>query len=230
MHFDTADIPLGTDTTVEQILLPTTAPPPTTDLSEQFSQFWAFFSKLSIKQLKTQSSIGNLQNHLLSRIHYLEKASTNARTQQEQDLRGHFKSVRREVQIPKTVLSFEEHEFKQGVLAQSGIFSTDLDTIRKEVRDISKELDDKLAVIRNDLLEFRVETQGQLGSLSTNLAKLLAFVTKGRDDKKGEVSSIHGRGQPPSGDGDGSGSRSEPSRKRGSSGSRQKSWRYWLNE
>ncbi|KZV23536.1 protein ASPARTIC PROTEASE IN GUARD cell 1-like [Dorcoceras hygrometricum] len=74
--------------------------------------------------------------------------------------------------------------------------------LRKEVKDLkadlSKEFDDKVAVI-----------------LMT---------------KKGEVSSSHGRGQPPPGDGGSGGSKSEPSRKRGSSGSRQKSWRYWLNE
>ncbi|KZV17580.1 hypothetical protein F511_25233 [Dorcoceras hygrometricum] len=208
MHFNAEDISLGTDT-VEQILLPTTAAP-TTDLSEQFAQLRASISQLSIKQLQTQSSIGNLQNHLLSRIDDLEKAYANARTQQDQDLRGHFKSVCQEVQIQKTALSFEVHEFKQGVQAQSGIFSTDLATISKG-RDLSKEFDDKLAVIRNALLEFRVETQGQLASLSTNLSELIAFVTKGRDDKKGEVGSSHGRGQPPPGDGGGSGSRSEPS-------------------
>ncbi|KZV43283.1 replication protein A 70 kDa DNA-binding subunit B-like [Dorcoceras hygrometricum] len=225
MHFDTADIPLGTDTAVEQILLPTTAAPLTTNLSEQFAQLRASISQLSIKKLKTQRSIGNVQNHLLSRINDLEKAYANARTQQEQDLRGHFKSVRQEVQIQKTALSFEVHEFKQGVRAQSGIFSTDLATIRNEVRDVSKEFDDRLAVIRNDLLEFLVETQGKLASL--------AFVTKGRNDKKGEVGSSHVRSQPPPpppGDGGNSGSRGEPSRKIGRSGSTQKSWRYWLNE
>ncbi|KZV32867.1 hypothetical protein F511_06131 [Dorcoceras hygrometricum] len=190
MHFNAEDISLGTDTVVAQILLPTTAGP-TIDLSEQFAQLRASISQLSIKKLKTQSSIDNLQNHILSRIDDLEKASANARTQHDQDLRGHFESIRHEVQIQKTALFFEVHEFKQGVRARD-IFSTDLATIHKEVRDLSKEFDDKLAVIHNDLLEFRVETQGQLASLSTNLAELIAFVTKGRDDKKGEVGSSHG--------------------------------------
>ncbi|KZV47124.1 hypothetical protein F511_34468 [Dorcoceras hygrometricum] len=158
MKFDTDDITLGTEIAVEQILLSATAAP-TTDLSEQFAQLRASISQLSIKLLRTQSNIGNLQNHLLSRIDDLEKASANARTQQDQDLRG--------------------------IRAQSGIFSTDLANIRKEVRDLSKEFDDKLATIRNDLLEFRVETQGQYATLSANLAELIAFVTKGRDDKKG---------------------------------------------
>ncbi|KZV30178.1 hypothetical protein F511_20808 [Dorcoceras hygrometricum] len=75
----------------------------------------------------------------------------------------------------------------------------DLDATRKEVRDIkaalSKDFDDKLADIRNELLEFRVETLGQLASLSTNLAELIAFLTKGSYDKKGKGSSS--RPQPP---------------------------------
>ncbi|KZV06864.1 hypothetical protein F511_45654 [Dorcoceras hygrometricum] len=88
------------------------------------------------------------------------------------------------------------HEFKKAVRAQNAFVTTDLADLRKKVKDLKAELskyfDDKLAVIRNDLLEFRVETQGQLASLSTNLAELIAFVTKGRYDKKGEVGSSHG--------------------------------------
>ncbi|KZV16291.1 interaptin [Dorcoceras hygrometricum] len=87
------------------------------------------------------------------------------------------------------------------VRAQNAILSTDLEDVRQEVKDLkdglSKDFDDKLVVIRNDLLEFRVETQGRLAFLGTNLAELIAFITKGSDDKKGEVSSSHGRGQPP---------------------------------
>ncbi|KZV14614.1 vacuolar protein sorting-associated protein 51 [Dorcoceras hygrometricum] len=70
-------------------------------------------------------------------------------------------------------------------------FSTDLANIRKEVRDLSNEFDYKLAVIRNDLFEFRVETQEQFATLRDNLAELIAFVTKGRDDQKGGRVSRH---------------------------------------
>ncbi|KZV24918.1 hypothetical protein F511_24926 [Dorcoceras hygrometricum] len=106
----------------------------------------------------------------------------------------------------------------------------DLDATRKEVRDIkaalSKDFDDKLADIRNELLEFRVETLGQLASLSTNLAELIAFLTKGSDDKKGEGSSSYPQPPPdnqsrPSGGNGGSGNRAEEqSRYRGESRSR----------
>ncbi|KZV30047.1 hypothetical protein F511_21203 [Dorcoceras hygrometricum] len=52
------------------------------------------------------------------------------------------------------------------------------------------------ADIRNELLEFRVDTQGQFASLSTHLAELIAFLTKGSDDKKWQDSSSR-RPQPP---------------------------------
>ncbi|KZV47971.1 hypothetical protein F511_20483 [Dorcoceras hygrometricum] len=115
----------------------------------------------------------------------------------------------------------------KAVRNQNVILSTDLEATKKEVRDIkdalSKDFDDKLADIRNELLEFRVETQGQLASLSTHLAELIAFLTKGSDDKKGEGSSSRPQPPPdnqsrPSGGNGGSGNRAEEqSRYRGGS-------------
>ncbi|KZV39136.1 hypothetical protein F511_27478 [Dorcoceras hygrometricum] len=87
-----------------------------------------------------------------------------------------------------------------------------------------QDFDDKLADIHNDLLEFRVETQKQLASLGAHLAELIAFITKGSDDKKGEGSSSHPQPPPhdqnrPSG---GSGSRADdPSRYGGGTVSRE---------
>ncbi|KZV53040.1 hypothetical protein F511_16302 [Dorcoceras hygrometricum] len=230
MHF-TDDILQGTETAAEQILEPVTAT--ATDINEQFTQFLTSIYEISIKKLCTQSRIGDLQNAIFSKIDTREKDAAEARTKQDQVFRGLFKNPRQGVQANTAALSIEMHEFKKAVRTQNAFFSTDLADLRKEVKDLkaelSKEFYDKLDVIQNDL-EFRVETQGQLASLGTNLAELIAFVTKGRDDKKGEVSSSPGRGQPPPRDGGSGGSRSEPSRKRGSSGSSQKSWRYWLNE
>ncbi|KZV45370.1 Splicing factor 3B subunit [Dorcoceras hygrometricum] len=65
------------------------------------------------------------------------------------------------------------------------------DIFRKEVKyreaALSKKFEDELAVIRNDLLEFRVETQEQYTTLRDNLAELIAFSNRGRDDKKGKL-------------------------------------------
>ncbi|KZV27303.1 adoMet-dependent rRNA methyltransferase spb1 [Dorcoceras hygrometricum] len=197
MHF-TYDIPQGTETAGDQTLEPVNAT--ATDINEQFALLRTSISENSIKQLRTQSKIGDLQN----------------------------------LSFLRSILTRKLLPGQKAVRAQNAFVTIDLADLRKDVKglkaNLSKEFDDKLDVIRNDLLEFRVETQGQLASLGTNLAELIAFITKCGDDKNGEVSSSHGRAQPPPGVGGSGGSRSEPSRKRGSSGSRQKSWRYWLNE
>ncbi|KZV56895.1 hypothetical protein F511_32376 [Dorcoceras hygrometricum] len=57
MHFNTDDITLSAEIAFEQILMPTTTAP-ATDLSERFSQLQASISQMSIKQMRTQSSIG----------------------------------------------------------------------------------------------------------------------------------------------------------------------------
>ncbi|KZV58365.1 hypothetical protein F511_15152 [Dorcoceras hygrometricum] len=105
-----------------------------------------------------------------------------------------------------------ERVFLDSLAAQNEAFQA---AAQKEVKDLqaalSKDFDDKLADIHNDLLEFRVETQEQLASLGAHLAELIDFITKGSDDKKGEGSSSHPQPPPddqnrPSG---GSGSRAD---------------------
>ncbi|KZV40054.1 hypothetical protein F511_24720 [Dorcoceras hygrometricum] len=83
-----------------------------------------------------------------------------------------------------------ERVFIDSIAAQNEAFR-DLAATQKEVKDLkaalSKDFDYKLADIRNDLLEFRVETQEKLASLGAHLAELIAFITKGGDDKKGKA-------------------------------------------
>ncbi|KZV46635.1 golgin subfamily B member 1-like [Dorcoceras hygrometricum] len=183
--FTTDDIPLGDATTDDQILMPSALP--ALDFAESLVQLRTSVTQLSIKQLRTTNSIGDLKNELLSMIDNIEKAAAEARTQQDQVFRGLIKSVGLEVQIQKTALSLEMLEFKKGVRAHCAIVTTDFADIRKEVKgqkaDLSKEFDDRLAAIRNDLLEFRVETQEQYTTLRDNLAELIALFNRGRVEK-----------------------------------------------
>ncbi|KZV55394.1 hypothetical protein F511_03875 [Dorcoceras hygrometricum] len=95
--------------------------------------------------------------------------------------------------------------------------------LSKELDDIRKEIQDQKAAIVHDLLEFRMESQENFHTLSAQLSEIIANINRGRDDKKGEDSSIRGP-QPPDDrsrpglrdSGRGRGSSSEPSRKRGS--------------
>ncbi|KZV23544.1 hypothetical protein F511_02030 [Dorcoceras hygrometricum] len=161
MIFTTADIPLNDETVVDQLVLLATALP-TPDLAEYLAQLRTSVTQLSIKQMWTTSIIGDLKNELLSKIDNIEKAAAEARTQQDHVFRDLIKSVKQEVQLQKTALSLEMIEFKKGVRDHSAIVTTDLSDIQKEVKDqkadFSKEFDDRLANIRNDFLEFRVET------------------------------------------------------------------------
>ncbi|KZV42333.1 hypothetical protein F511_38723 [Dorcoceras hygrometricum] len=87
---------------------------------------------------------------------------------------------------------------------------------------------DKKDDLSNDIMEFRVQAQENFNTLTTQLFELVAYINRGGNAKKGESSQQpppKDRSKPGSGDG---GSRSEPSRRRGSSGSRQRDWRYWL--
>ncbi|KZV57757.1 splicing factor 3B subunit 1-like [Dorcoceras hygrometricum] len=64
MLFTTDDIPLGDETAVDHILMPTTDIP-ATYFTESFAQLRASVTQLSIKQMRTKDSIGDLKNQLL---------------------------------------------------------------------------------------------------------------------------------------------------------------------
>ncbi|KZV44425.1 splicing factor 3B subunit 1-like [Dorcoceras hygrometricum] len=182
-----ADIPQleQSPTASTQILMPTTAIP-ATDFTESFAQLRASITQLSIKQLRTKDSTGDLKNQLLSKIDHLEKSLAEAYTQQDQVLR-------------------------------------DLADIRKEVQDQNAAM-----------LAFREESQEHYSTLPEHLVEIIAYINRGRDDKKGECGSSQGPQPPPddkSRPSGGGGSRSEPPRKRESGGSqsgRQRDWRYWI--
>ncbi|KZV41462.1 hypothetical protein F511_34529 [Dorcoceras hygrometricum] len=183
-------------------------------IKEQFS--------LILADIETNNALGEVMN----KIDHVKRVFLDSIAEQNETFRGLFKRSRQEAQNDNNALSLA----LKAVRNQNVILSTDLEATRKEVRDIkaalSKDFDDKLANIRNELLEFRVDTQGQLASLSTHLAELIAFLTKGSDDKKGEGSSSRPQPPPdnqsrPSGGNGGSGNRAgEQSRYRGGSRSR----------
>ncbi|KZV35780.1 hypothetical protein F511_41032 [Dorcoceras hygrometricum] len=56
-------------------------------------------------------------------------------------------------------------------------------------------LDEQVAATRNDLLEFSAQEQETLNHITGQLSELIAYINRGGNDKKGEVSSS--RPQPP---------------------------------
>ncbi|KZV16433.1 hypothetical protein F511_29119 [Dorcoceras hygrometricum] len=219
MHFVEDDIQLAVDSALDHFISTSSATAVSTSidaLRESFSNFVATQSKDS---QQTNNSLGEVMN----KIDHVKRVFLDSISVHNETFRGLFKRSRQEAQNDNNALSLA----LKAVRNQNVILSTDLEATRKEVRDIkaalSKDFDDKLADIRNEILEFRVETQGQLASLSTHLAELIAFLTKGSDDKKGEGSSSRPQPPPdnqsrPSGGNGGSGNRAEEqSRYRGGS-------------
>ncbi|KZV50763.1 hypothetical protein F511_27965 [Dorcoceras hygrometricum] len=220
MHFVEDDIQLEDDSALDHFISTSSATVVTTSIDALPESFSNFVSTQSKDSRQTNNDLVEVMNT----IDHVKRVFLDSIAEHNETFRGLFKHSRQEAQNDNNALSLA----LKAVRNQNVILSTDLEATRKEVRDIqaalSKDFDDKLADIRNELLEFRVETQGQLASLGTHLAELIAFLTKG--DKKGEGSS--GRPQPPpdnqsrpSGGNGGSGNRAEKqSRYRGGSRSR----------
>ncbi|KZV39261.1 hypothetical protein F511_27715 [Dorcoceras hygrometricum] len=112
-----------------------------------------------------------------------------------------------------------EKAFKETLSNQEQI--SDVTDIRSQTKEIQ--------AFKIDFTDFQQKTESGIAHVSSQLSEIIAYINRGGNDKKGEVSSSHGRGQPPPRDGGGSCSKSEPSRKRGSSGSKQRDWIYWIN-
>ncbi|KZV49350.1 hypothetical protein F511_09257 [Dorcoceras hygrometricum] len=79
----------------------------------------------------------------------------------------------------------------KAVLVQTNILRKEMQdqkaTLSEELADIHKALQDQKAAIANDFLEFIVETQENYNTLRAHLAEIIAYINRGRDDKKGEV-------------------------------------------
>ncbi|KZV23702.1 hypothetical protein F511_32104 [Dorcoceras hygrometricum] len=89
---------------------------------------------------------------------------------------------------------------------------------RAQINEVRKEVQVQKAVWSQELTSFRLETQEGLSTLRAQLCEIIAYINRGRDDKRGEESSRgpqpEDRSRPSGGGSDGS--RSEPPSKRGS--------------
>ncbi|KZV36988.1 patatin-like protein 2 [Dorcoceras hygrometricum] len=220
LDFNTNDITMEDDAALYQSILPSSA----VDIFASLAALRESFSILVANQTRDSRKSSDAHREVLSKITHVERVFLDSLAAQNEAFRGLFKSNCQEAQNDNKALSLA----LKAVQTQNAILSTDLAATQKEVKDLkvalSKDFDDKLADIRNDLLEFRAETQEKLASLGAHLAELIAFITKGSDDKKGEGSSSRSQLPPddqnrPSG---GSGSRADdPSRYGGGTISRE---------
>ncbi|KZV50959.1 histone acetyltransferase type B catalytic subunit-like [Dorcoceras hygrometricum] len=116
----------------------------------------------------------------------------------EEAFRTLIHSARQDGRTLDDVQTLRFNEFRKGFLAHCAAVTADSMDFRKEFRALNAKvtsLDEQVAATRNDLLEFSATAQETLNHITDQLSKLIAYINRGGNDKKGEVSSS--RPQPP---------------------------------
>ncbi|KZV53731.1 kinesin-4 [Dorcoceras hygrometricum] len=141
------------------------------------------------------------------------------------DAFAHLKASVDQISFEQVAALVHNDILRKGMQALIAALSQELNVVRKEVQD-------QRAALSNDMMELRVQAQENYNTLTAQLSKVVAYINRGGDAKKGEMSSS--RGPPPPDDQSrpsGGGSRSEPQIKRGSGSYRGRGrMRYWLGE
>ncbi|KZV21226.1 centromere-associated protein E [Dorcoceras hygrometricum] len=121
----------------------------------------------------------------------------------------------------KTALSLDVVKSQHRISTQVAAAVFDNVDVRTEVKDLNAkviDLDEQVATIRSELLDFRVKAEENHNTLSTQLGFLVDYINRGGNDKKGEDSSSR-HPQPPPDDQNkpsgGSGSRADDPSKYG---------------
>ncbi|KZV40381.1 nitrate transporter 1.7 [Dorcoceras hygrometricum] len=192
MHFSD-DIVHGTTTasvstpTADQFSLP----PAVTD---SFTNLRTTMSRIISLQSKESRRLANSHSEVLDKIKQVESTTLEAFYQQNQSFHRLLTSIRQEGQNDTTALSLG----LKVVRTQTTLISHEQTDARKEAKEqkaIITDMDERLATLRGEQLDFRAQAQENYNNLSSQLDELVAYINRG-NDKKGERSSSR-RPQPP---------------------------------
>ncbi|KZV50214.1 U-box domain-containing protein 33-like [Dorcoceras hygrometricum] len=189
MLFTTDDIPLGDETVIDQILMPTAYVTPQ-DFSKPLAQLRASVNQIQIERVQKMDDVEKLKDVLLLHIRGLEQRFTEILEQQDRTYRGLFANVRQEFQLQKASLSLEILESRRKLQSQQVTLSQDMD-------DKLKGIQDQQAALSHDLMEFHVQAQENYNTLTSQLSELVDYINRGGDAKKREGSSSRGPQPPP---------------------------------
>ncbi|KZV30847.1 hypothetical protein F511_31534 [Dorcoceras hygrometricum] len=185
MHL-TDDIPQGTTTAVASTPVDVQFSLPHV-VSESFCDIRASMSRIIANQSKESRRLDDSHNEVLDKIKQLEKTILDAFYQQNQVSLGLIKGIRQDARNDTNVLSLG----LKAVRTQTAILSTDQADARKEAKEqkaIIADMDERLATVRGELLDFHAQTPENYNNLSSQLGELVAYINRG-NDKKGEESS-----------------------------------------
>ncbi|KZV31097.1 hypothetical protein F511_22010 [Dorcoceras hygrometricum] len=194
MHFVEDDTHLG-DYAASNLLSP---PVVSANFSVSFDDLKASISHLVARQKKDTRRLDDSQNYILSKLNKLEKDILAALHQHEEANRSMIQNVRQEAQTQSDALSVKLNDFRKGVQGHSAFVTSDLADVLKEQktqRAMIESLDEQVAAIRNDLLDFCAKAEENHLNLSTQLGFLVDYINRGGDAKKGEGG--NSRPQPP---------------------------------
>ncbi|KZV35610.1 U-box domain-containing protein 43 [Dorcoceras hygrometricum] len=174
---------------------PTVAPfclPPA--VSDSFNDLRTSMSRIISNQSKESRRLDDSHLEVLDKIKQLEKTIRDAFYQQNQVFHRLITGIRQEANNDTTAFSLG----LKAVRTQTAILSTDQANARKEAKEqkaIIVDMDERLATLRSEQLDFRAQAQENYNNLSSQLGELVAYINRG-NDKRGEDSSSR-RPQPP---------------------------------
>ncbi|KZV18213.1 hypothetical protein F511_20162 [Dorcoceras hygrometricum] len=180
MHFD------DHDTATTAFSLPAAATP---DVTEALAQLQA-----SIDQIRDRDGDAKLKDTLLMHLHGIEQRFTAFLDDQDRVLGALLKDSHSQKQLLSLDIK-SSHKQLSTQVAAAAMDTMDVRRVAKELEDKVISLDEKVAATRNDLLEFRAQVQQTLNIITDQLSELVAYINRGGNDKKKEVSSS--RPQPP---------------------------------
>ncbi|KZV39405.1 hypothetical protein F511_15662 [Dorcoceras hygrometricum] len=156
---------------------------------------WAETDSVQVAlQRKESRRLDDSHNEVLDKIKQLEKTILDAFYQRNQVSLGLIKGIRQDTRNDIDVHSLG----LKAVRTQTAILSIDQADARKEANEqkaIIADIDESLATIRSELLDFCAQAQENYNNLSSQLGELVAYINRG-NDKKGEESRSR-RPQPP---------------------------------
>ncbi|KZV36615.1 Toll-Interleukin-Resistance domain-containing protein [Dorcoceras hygrometricum] len=162
-------------------------------VSESFNDLRTSMSSIISLQSKESRRLVDSHSKVLDKIKKLETTILDAFYQQNQEFHHLITGMRQEAHNDTNALSLG----LKAVCTQTAILSTD-QADRKEAKDqkaIIEDMDERLATLRSEQLDFCAQAQENNNNLSSQLGELVAYINRG-NDKKGEGSSSR-RPQPP---------------------------------
>ncbi|KZV58705.1 hypothetical protein F511_28794 [Dorcoceras hygrometricum] len=172
------------DAAAASISLPAT---PILDVTKELNQLRA-----SIEQISERDDGAKHKDTLLLHLHHLERNLT-ARLDAHDRVLG---ALCRDSNDQRNLMSLDIKSSHKQLSTQ--IANTDLDVVdvRRVFREHHQELnakitslDEQVAATRHDFLEFSAQAQQTLNIITAQLSELVAYINRGGNDKKGEVSS-----------------------------------------